>query len=224
MKCSICKSGTHLTASCASTCMKFLFSSLQCSHSTVEYFRCKVFIFASHSYIYKSESAESTAVQQIFNREIRSIFFLKEERDRESVWALLKVERKSGVRRGKKESSESERHMGSSAHHCNSHNTQLSHAQAANVSLLLKKGVVCLYSHPAISICDRPRLALFLCAKHFARDNSRQHTSCLDGKLGKYNADCVASTVTLLVGNISFKCECPPVCLLFNGAETEAER
>lgn len=102
MKCSICKSGTHLTASCASTCMKFLFSSLQCSHSTFEYFRCKVFIFASHSYIYKSESAESTAVQQIFNREIRSIFFLKEERDRESVWALLKVERKSGVRREKR--------------------------------------------------------------------------------------------------------------------------
>lgn len=97
MKCGICKSGTHLTASCASTCMKFSFSSLQCSHTTFEYFSCKVFIFASHSYIYKSGTAESTAVQQIFNR-VQINFCFKEERGRESVWALLKVERKSGVR------------------------------------------------------------------------------------------------------------------------------
>lgn len=34
----------------------------------------------------------------------------------------------------------------------------------------------------------------------------------------------VASTVTLLVGNISFKCKCQPVRVLFNDAKTEAQR
>lgn len=223
MKCSICKSGTHLTASCASTAWSFFsrLSSAVTAPLNILGVKC-LFLRRIHTFI-KVRVRSRQRYSRSLTVKSDQFFFKRRKRQRERVSSFEGWEE---VRRQtwKKESSESERHMGSSAHHCNSHNTQLSHAQAANVSRLLKKGAVCLYSHPAISICDRPRLALFLCAKHFTRDNSRQHTSCLDGKLGKYNADCVAPTVTLLVGNISFKCECPPLCLLFNGAETKAER
>ena len=98
------------------------------------------------------------------------------------------------------------------------------YAHAALVAYLLKNRRMHLYWLQVIFIHEWPWLSFFLFSMH--RLYIQSHFLPGGGARKMYTpiTDAITSTVTLLTGNISFKCERQPVRLLFNDAETEDER